>query len=161
MRDEYAVLSFPLSLLIIVIVTACVISLFFVCLTHLWDDSQRSQVSNELHRLVSEAQLMFEYADDASQTTLEVSFPPSLDYLVLGGLPSTARDIKINRSLDERESNNYYFRMRNGETSVFHSSVRFSGNTTDTIAVLFPGTYTLRLELKIFKGRSYVTVTQH
>jgi hypothetical protein len=54
---------------------------------------------------------MFEYADNGSIVTIPVQFPTSLRFIVFGYLPSNGTNEPANLTLDEKTSNNYYYRI--------------------------------------------------
>ena len=159
-QDVEAVLGLPISLIVALIVTSIVLGGFALSIFHVMHDSQTLQIEAELQKIRTKAQNMYEYADEGSRTIVPVSFPGSMHFLVFGGLPKNTTDFPYNLSLDEQTSNNYYYVMNDGFVAVYHSNVRFSGNTTNTIAVFRPGTHYLSLELVTMEGKTYVTISE-
>jgi len=154
-----AVLGLPSYIMVALVVSAAVIAVFSLSIYNIWLDSQFHQVEYEVDKIVSEAEDMFEYADEGTMVTVHVEFPDSMRYIIFGGLPCNSSSIPVGFNLDENTSNNYCFVMDDGRSSVSHSNARFSGNRTDEIAVFYPGVYDLKLELvKGLNGRSYVKI---
>jgi len=154
-----AALGLPAYIMVALVVSAAVIAVFSLSIYNIWLDSQFHQVGYELNKIVSEAEDMFEYADEGTMVTVHVEFPGSMRYIIFGGLPCDSGSIPVSFNLDENTSNNYCFVMDDGRISILHSNARFSGNKTDEIAVFYPGVYDLKLELvKGLNGKSYVKI---
>lgn len=156
--DNHGVLGLPTYLLVAITVATTILAVFLFTLTALWSDAQLYQVSQELDKIITEAELMFEYADEGTRTMLQVEFPSSLQYVVLGGLPTNSISEPTNLTLNETTSNNYYFVMDTGHFQTAHTHVRFAGETVDQMALLLPGSYTICLELVKYEGKTYVTI---
>ncbi len=157
--DNHGVLGLPMYLLVALVVAAVIFAVFSFSLFVLWQDAQLHHVSQELDRIVTEAENMFEYADEGTMVTVHVDFPSSLKYIVFGGLPTSLFSEPENLTLNETTNNNYYFIMNNGHLQTAHSHVRFAGEDIGQMAILHPGSYDVRLELVRQGGRTYVTIS--
>ena len=157
-NDDHAVVGMPVYLFVAFLVASVVITVFMLSVHGLFQESQTNQLHHELGKIVREAETMYEYADDGTVKTIEVDFPSSLRSIVFGALPNNTTGQLENQTLDEQTSNNYYYVLNDDSFQVFHSSARFSSNDTGKIAVLYPGTHTLILELRLVEGRTYVTI---
>jgi hypothetical protein len=157
-KNNYAVLSQPIGLLVILIVASLCISLIWYSIQTLMGDTELNQVEYELSSILTQASTMFEYANEGSSITVHVEFPRSLRFLVFGALPRNGTSEPTNLTLDENSSNNYFFVMNDGTTKVFHSNARFSGENLTRIALFHAGTYNLTLELRSSEGKTYVAM---
>jgi len=157
--NEKAVMGLSIYIVVAIIVASAIIAVFSIAIYNIWIDSQIHQVECETDKIVSEAENMFEYADEGTMVTLHADFPPTLRFIVFGGLPVNSNFEPDNITLDENTSNNYYFVMDTGRIFTYHSNARFSGKSHNEIAVLHPGVYDLKLELiKEEDGRTYVKI---
>jgi hypothetical protein len=109
--DEDAVVGQPVALLVIIIVAGVIITLLCLSIPNLMKDAQIHKVEGEIDRILIEATNMFEYADNGSIVTIPVQFPTSLRFIVFGYLPSNGTNEPANLTLDEKTSNNYYYRI--------------------------------------------------
>lgn len=154
-----AVLGLPIYLMVAIISAAAVIAMLVLSMHHITTESQTYQVEYEIQRIISEAENMFEYADSGTMVTLNIDFPQDMKFMVFGGLPENNGLPPTILTLNENTSNNYYFVMNNGRTTTGHTHVRFSGEQTNEISILRPGTYDLKLELvKENNGKTYVKI---
>ena len=157
--DEEAVMNLPIYILVAIIVAAASIAVFSIAIHNIWLDSQIHQIKCEMDIIVSEVENMFEYADEGTMVSVHTDFPPSMRFIVFGGLPKNG-DFELDSiTLDENTSNNYYFVMNNGRIFTYHSNARFSGKNHNEMAVFHPGVYDLKLELvKESDGKTYVKI---
>ena len=157
--DEKAVMGLPIYIVVAIIVAAAIIAAFSIAIHNIWIDSQIHQVECETDKIVSEAENMFEYADEGTMVTVHADFPSFLRFIVFGGLPVNSSFEPDNITLDENTSNNYYFVMNTGKIFTYHSNARFSGKNHNETAMFHPGVYDLKLELiKEDNGRTYVKI---
>ena len=158
LNNNDAVLGLPIYLIIAIVSAATVIAMLVLSMHQITIESQTHQVEYEIQRIISEAENMFEYADDGTLVTVHVEFPSSMKYVVYGDLAENGNVEPINFSLDENTSNNYYFVMNDGTRMAFHSNARFSSNATTTIALFPSGVYDLSLELDTTGDKTYVKI---
>ncbi len=156
--NSTAVVGMPMYLTVALIVAAIIIAVFTVGIYTMITASQTHHLERELGRIISEAQNMYQYADEGSCITVEVTFPSSLRYLVFGALPQPGYVEPTTFTINPQTSNNYYYVLVDGTMKNFHSPVRFSSKDTTKFAVFHAGTYMLCLELKKTAGTSYVTI---
>jgi hypothetical protein len=157
-RNDYAIMGYPVYLLVAIIVASVIIGLIAISVYNIWMDSQRHQVEYVTDSIISEAENMFEYADEGTVVSVSVEFPSSMRFVVFGSLPEQGTATPTDFTLDENVSNNYYYVMSDGSCATFHSNARFSGEQTNETAVFYPGSYDLTLELVKVEGRSYVKI---
>ncbi len=156
--NKDAIMGLPIYLIVAIITATAVIAILVSSIHYITIESQTHQVEYELQRIISEAENMFEYADEGTLVTVHVEFPESMKYVIFGGMSENGNDEPVNLSLHENTSNNYYFVMNDGTLSTFHSIVRFSSHNETTIALFHPGIYDLSLELCYVGGKSYVKI---
>jgi len=157
--DEKAVMGLPIYITVAIVVASVIIAALSISLYNIWLDSQYHKVQYEVDKIISEAENMFEYADEGTMITLHVALPDSMRFAVFGSLPKNGISEPDDLTLDETASNNYYFVMDDGRSSVYHSNARFSSKNHDEIALFHPGVYDLKLELvKEVDGRTYVKI---
>lgn len=160
LHDDKAVMGLPIHILVAITVATIVIAVLSIALYNMWSDSQFHQVEHEIDKITSDAENMFEYADEGTMITVHVEFPSYVRFIVFGSLPKNdGISEPANITLDENTSNNYYFVMGDGRIKTSHSNARFSGKNTDEMAVFHAGTYDLKLELiKEVDGKTYVKI---
>jgi len=157
--NKEAVMGLPVYLIVAIIVASAIIAVLSIGIYNVYLDSQFHKTQQEINKIVYEAENMFEYADEGTMIPIHCEFPPSMKFVVFGGLPKNKTNEVNDLTLDENTSNNYFFVMNNGKISISHSSTRFSGKNTDQIAVFYPGVYDLKLELvKEVDGKTYVKI---
>ena len=158
-KNDCGMVGFPVYLLVAVIIGSIVFAVFIFSILQMHNDAQVGIVQTELEKITSEAENMFEYADAGTQVTVSVDFPDSMRFVVFGSLPRNGGSQPSDLSLNEDMSNSYYFVMKDGTVQTFSSNARFSGESTDEIALLFPGSYTIRVELvEDTEGVSFVKI---
>ncbi len=158
-NDEKAVMGLPTYLLVAIITSAAIIAIFSMSIYNISKDTQYQNITNEVDKILSEAENMFEYADSGTMVTLTVNLPQNMKFMVFGGLPENNGLAPSTLTLNEVTSNDYYFVMDNGRSTTGHTNVRFSGEQTNEISILYPGTYDLKLELvKENNGKTYVKI---
>ena len=158
LNNKDAIMGLPIYLIVAIITATAVIAMLVLSMHHITIESQTYQVECELQRIISEAESMFEYADEGTLVTVHVEFPDSMKFVVFGGMPENRNAEPVDLTIDENTSNNYYFVMNDGTLSTFHSIVRFSSYNETTIALFHPGIYDLTLELQYVGGKSYVKI---
>lgn len=158
-KKEYGVVSLPSGLLVTLIIAAAIIFLFSLSLRDLLADSSRQQIEQQIHTIITEANTMFEYANEGTCVTLHVMFPSSMRFIVFGHLPKNGTIEPTNRTFDEHTSNNYYYVMTDGTMRTFHSNARFSNHNMTQNARFYAGTYDITLELRQVGGKTYVTMS--
>ena len=156
--NKDAILGLPVYLIVAIITATAVIAMLVLSMHHITTETQTHQVEYEIQRITSEAENMFEYADEGTLVTVHVEFPNSMKFAVFGDLPKNGNSEPVNLTLDENTSNNYYFVMNDGTRMTFHSNARFCGNDETTIALFHPGIYDLTLELQFVGGKTYVKI---
>jgi len=158
--DDTAVVGLPVYLLIVIIIACIIFGVFAFSIYKMHNDAQVDVVRSEIEKITSEAENMFEYANEGSLVTVHVDFPDSMGFLVFGSLPENGVMEPTEHSLDEGVSNCYYFVMDDGTIETHSSNARFSGESVDEIALLGPGSYDLRIELERVGDKSYVKIYQ-
>lgn len=160
LKKDYAVLGQPIGLLVALIIATIIIALFSASIHHLMSDMQVHDIERQIDTILLEATTMFEYADEGSLVTIQVTFPVSMRFIVFGDYPRNGTIEPGNRILDENTTNNYYYVMDDGSIHTFHSNARFSNYNMTQITVFYPGTYTIILELCQKEGKTYVTMSE-
>ena len=160
LKKDYAVLGQPIGLLVALIIATIIITLFSVSIHHLTSEMQVHDIERQIDTILLEATTMFEYADEGSLATIQVTFPISMRFIVFGDHPRNGTTEPYHRTLDENTTNNYYYVMDDGSVRTFHSNARFSNCNMTQIAVFYPGTYTIILELCQKEGKTYVTMSE-
>ncbi len=158
-KNQYAVLGQPFHLVVVFFTVTAIIIVFSLSLQNLITESHNHQIEQQIQEVLIEAAIMFENADEGSKVMFQVSFPSTVRYIVFGHLPRNNTLLPVNKILDENTSNNCYYVMTDGTVRSFHSNARFSDSTMTQIAVFYPGTYTITLELRTEGGKTYVTMS--
>jgi len=157
-NNENAVVSQPISLLVIFITAGVILTLMSLSVPSLLKDAQIHQVESQIDRILVEAENMFEYADTCTMATVHVELPISLNFLVFGSFPLNGTEEPTNLTLEENTSNNYYYAMNDGTLRCFHSNVRFSNLNMTQAVILYPGCYEVNLELRQAREHTYVAL---
>ena len=157
---EQAVLSQPMSLLIIILVAGVILTVFCLLTPRLMRDAQLHQVESQINKILIEATTMFDYAQEGSCVTVHVEFPESLRFIVFGHLPSTITNEPVNQTFDETTSNNYYLVMNDGTVHAYHSNARFSNQDMNQWMLFRSGSYDITLQLCQKEGVSYVAMSE-
>lgn len=159
LSDTKAIMGMPVYILVAIMVASVVIAVFSLSIYNIWQESQYQKVEYEVGKIVSEAENMFEYADEGSMVTVHVEFPSSMSFLVFGGVPEKGiSEPASDTKLDKNASNGYYFVMNDGKISVSYSTARFSNDNTSRISIFHSGVYDIKLELVKIKGETFVKI---
>jgi len=159
-NNKEAVIGMPIYLLVAIIVASVIISLFVFSIYNTIKKSQTEEIKSEIEKIISEAENMFEYADEGTLVTVSVDFSNSLRFVVFGSMPQNGALEPTNYTLDETMSNNYHFVTDDGTISSYSSNARFSSDDITQIALFGPGSYDLKLELvkDMVGGKTYVKI---
>jgi hypothetical protein len=158
--NDEAVVGLPVYLLIVIIIACIIFGVFAFSIYKMHKDTQIDIVRSEIEKITSEAENMFEYANEGTLVTVHVDFPDSMGFLVFGSLPENGVMEPTDHTLDENISNCYFFVMDDGTIETYSSNARFSGENADEIALIGPGSYDLRIELERVGDKSYVKIYQ-
>ncbi len=156
-ENEFAVIGTPTNLMISIITASVICSILLYSIITLSEESQTHLVKKQIDKIRSDAENMFEYANSGSKLKIDVKFPESMRFAVFGKIPDDTLK-PSNFELDKNMSNNYYFIMENGDICTYSSNARFCGNSTDRVAVLNNGEYSIYLELVCQDGMTYVKI---
>jgi len=157
-KNDEAAIGLPVYVMVAIIVGSIVFAAFALSIYNIHKDAQVDIVAAEIEKITAEAENMFEYADEGTQVTIHVDFPNSMRFMVFGSLPTDGISEPSDLSLNEDMSNSYYFVMDDGTIKTYSSNARFSGESTNEIAILHPGSYNLKIELVESEGKSYVKI---
>jgi len=152
LMNNWGMVGFPVYLLVAIIISSIVLVGFAFSILQMHNDAQAGIVQTQIEKITSEAENMFEYADAGTMVTVSVDFPDSMRFIVFGSLPRNGGSQPSDLTLDEDMSNSYYFVLKDGNVKTFSSNARFSGESTDEIALLFPGRYNICVELEQDSG---------
>jgi hypothetical protein len=156
--EENAVIGQPIYLLIAAVVSVVIIAIFLVTFYTTTIESQRYAVDHEIDKILSQAMMMYDYADEGTFITIHVDFPSTLCFIVFGGLPQNGTEQPTNLSLNTSMSNNYYYVMVDGTIHTGHTAVCFSANNSSQLALFRSGCYYINLELVREGEMTYVKV---
>lgn len=157
--DKYGVVGLPVYLTIVLVVASAVFGYLVLSVFFLQGETDIKLAEAEIGVIVSEAESMYEHADQGTKTMVHVKIPEGVNFIVFGDLPSDGFSVPTDTSLDEDTCCNYYFVMDDGSFRSFSSFARFSGRSTSEISVLYPGSYDVCLELvKTKSDGSYVKI---
>ncbi|RLF33820.1 MAG: hypothetical protein DRM98_01690 [Thermoplasmata archaeon] len=157
-NNDDAVVGMPIYLIVAIVTASMIIGVLTLSVLKLVNETKQEEVKTEIEKIVSEAENMFEYADEGTLVAIHIEFPDSMSFVVFGSMPINGLAEPNNFKLNENTSNNYYFVMNDGTLYSFSSNARFSGKSTDNFAVFKPGNYNLNLELVKTRGKTYVKV---
>jgi len=158
-----AIMGYPVYLTVALVVTAAVLGVFIQATLFINSEAEEHAIIQEIHKIATEAQNMYEYADEGTRVTVHLDLPSSLSFAVFGDVPldGCTQPTTLTRTLEETlyTSNHYYYIMNNGKMQMFHLPARFCGSTKDSIFLLEPGGYDLTLELVKLEGETFVQIT--
>jgi hypothetical protein len=158
LSNRTAVFGLPTYILVATIVSITIIIILSNIIFNIRDEVEYYQIKHTIEKIIFESENMYEYADEGSKIIVHVQFPQSMKFASFGDLPNNRCTEPYNLSIDENTSNNYYYVMKNGRISVYHSTVRFSSKNHEEIAIIYPGSYDLTLELVNIDGKTYVKI---
>jgi len=145
-KDEKGVSELPTQYMVAIIVAAIAIAVIGVAGYHLWKDMQIKEAVKEVDRIVREAELMYNTADEGTVQTLDINFPSGMKEVVFG-------------SENQYISNHYYILMNWGENKSFHAQdVHFTGDDKGR-AIVRGGINSITLELINIDGGRYVKIS--
>lgn len=157
-KNNRAVIGMPIYLMVAIFVASLIIAVFAFSIYNSVKKSKVEEIKSELEKIISEAENMFEYADEGTLVTVSVDFSDSLGFIVFGSMPQNGVLKPTDYNLTEESSNNYYFVTDDGAISSYSSNARFSSDDISKIAVFGPGIYDLSLELENVGGKTYVKI---
>ena len=157
-NNKRAVIGMPVYLLVAIVVAGVIIGLFAIAIYNSIKNSQTEQVKNEIEKIISEAENMFEYADEGTLITVSVDFSDALNFVVFGSMPQNGVLKPTDFTLNDDMSNNYYFVTDDGTILSYSSNARFSSEDISKIAFFGPGYHDLNLELVNVGGKTYVKI---
>jgi hypothetical protein len=156
--NKKAVLGLPVYLLVAIIVSVTILTFLSLSMKSTITEADIHQVQREINSILVQAEQMYTFADEGTLVTIHVEFPESMSFAVFGGMPQSSLLPPTKYTLDDHTSNNYYFVMNDGTFSISHSLVRFSSENSSSIALFYPGSYDLNLELCTIGEKTYVKV---
>jgi hypothetical protein len=156
--DEKAMMGQPIYLIIAAVVSVVIIAMLLVTLYTKTIESQRYAVEHEIDKILSQATMMFDYADEGAFVSIHVDFPSAMRFIVFGGLPQNGIEQPLNLSLNTSVSNNYYYVMVDGTIRTGHTDVCFSAENSSQLALFHSGRYYLDLELVCEGETTYVKI---
>lgn len=156
--DKFGVVGLPVYLTIVLVVSSAVFGYLVLSVFFLEAQIDSKMVAGEVDIVVSEAESMYEHADQGTKSCVHVDIPEGVSFIVFGGMPENGNNLPSNLQINSDTCNNYYFVMDDGECRSFSSAVKFCGETTGVISVLYPGEYDVCLDLVKTGSGSYVKV---
>ncbi len=157
-RSDDAVITFPIYLLVAIIVSLMVGAILFFGIAQLSSDWNMQQVHRTIDEITNQAETLVAYADYGTSKTVHVSLPLSVSYVVFGGGPQKMGQLNTSISYDKNMTNMIYFLMNNGQDHVEYSKIRFIGPTDDTYAMLPSGSYDIILSFEMVGGEPSVKI---
>ncbi len=156
--DKKAMTGFPIYFLVAIIISSLIISIFTISISEMIKKSKKDLLKNEIEKIIANAENMFEYADTGTVINLKTNFPDTLDFLVFGGIPESLNKKPSKFIFNEKTSNNYYYKLKDGTINCFSSHVRFCGKNSNELSILFKGENFLVLELVKEYNKTYVKI---
>ncbi|MFH1013502.1 MAG: hypothetical protein V1769_03215 [Thermoplasmatota archaeon] len=157
-RKDDAVVSFPIYLLIAIIVSLMVCTILFFGTAQLTSDWNIQQVHRTIDEITNQAETLVAYADYGTIKTIHVSLPLSVSYVVFGGKPQKMDQLNTSISHDKNMTNVIYFLMENGQDHLEYSTIRYYGPTDDTYAMLPSGSYDITMSVVMLGGEPSVKI---
>lgn len=144
-KNEKGVFELPMQYTVAIIVASIAIAIISFAGYQLWKDMQVKEAVKEVDKIVKEAELMYNTADEGTVQTIDINFPSGMKKVVFG-------------SSDPYAANLYYVLMDWGENKSFHAhNVRFMGNSNGRV-ILYEGVNRVTLEL-MNNGGKYVKIS--
>ena len=154
---DTASVTFPVYLLVAVIIATMVFTIIAFGTSHLISDWNFQQVKKTIDSITYQAETLAAYTKNGSIQTISISFPSEVCCVVFGGKTNLGNTTAFIRN--ENITNLIYVLMKNGQEYYAYSSVPFMGLTVDSCAVLPPGSYVITLSLQENGDETYVKIT--
>jgi len=157
-KANFATIAMPVFLLVVILSATLIIYIFSISVRDVIKNSEETKIKNQIEKIVTEAENMYEYAESGTILTINVDFPKALRFIIFGGLPTNGNNEPTNMKINEQTSNNYYYVISDNRIFTYSSNARFSGFSIDEMCLLEHGNYCLKIELVQNDGRSYVKI---
>jgi|GEM_PF-1354607 len=145
-RDKKGVIEMPIQHIIAITIASIAVAAISFAGYQLWRDMQVKEAIKEVDKIVEEAELMYNSADNGATQTIAVDFPPGIEKVVFG-------------SANPSNSNHYYILMDWGENRSFYAKyVHFTGNNGGK-AVIYSSVRSVTLELFCHGEDKYVKIS--
>lgn len=149
-RKQDAVISIPMSLCIILIISIVIISLYAMGSSMVVTFYQEEQIRQSISNVVEEVSIMTAFSSQGSQITMSLSFPPIVDSIVFG-CDSVQRMQNI--SFQSRSCITVLY--NSGKQKIIHCPVPFCDNKQDPL-LFHSGTYQVLFSIGYINGEVVV-----
>ncbi|MDG6229590.1 MAG: hypothetical protein QCH96_06460 [Candidatus Thermoplasmatota archaeon] len=159
LKEDTAVLSYPVSLFIIVLSAALVFTMIYLSVGHFSMEWNRQQMQKTVDSIIYQVETLIAYADAGSVQTLDVSIPTDVISVVFGGRFIQTSDHENGTIIrDNHTTHMISYKMKNGQQYHSFAKTSFMGINDSTCAVLTAGTHTIILSLEKIEGETYVKI---
>lgn len=143
-QTNSAVMGLPMTLVIIIIISTIIFSLYATGADVFLTFHQEQQIKNCIAQIYDHVSLMKAYSSTESQIVLDLSFPPLTDTVIFGS------NVMVNETIDEpfcyHNSCYVYIQLTNGYSEIMPSSIAFCNEHFNPL-VFHSGSYNVRFSL--------------
>ncbi|MBS3778653.1 MAG: hypothetical protein KGY50_05135, partial [Candidatus Thermoplasmatota archaeon] len=144
------------SLVIMLIISSVILSIFAVSSGFIVDFYKDEQVKNIISEVCETVTMMDAYAYEESRVTMTLSFPSTVEYVIFGSHSKTVSN--NNHTFSPSYPNCVFYQSIKGYQEVYHCSIAFCNTTGDPL-VLRSGTYEVSFSLKQMDDGVYAVGT--
>lgn len=159
LKEDTAVITYPISLFIMVLAAALVFTMIYLSVGHFSMEWNRQQMQKTVDSIIYQVETLVTYAETGSVQILDVSIPTDVISVVFGGLSSQTSDHKNDTIIrDDDTTHMISYTMKNGQQYHSYAKTSFMGINDSTCAVLPSGTHTIILSLEKNEDETYVKI---
>lgn len=146
--SDRAVMDFPMTLLIITIVSAIAIVFFTASGESFLLNHQEEQVKTMIDHVCDTVSMMNIHSSEESQIILTLSIPSKVDTVIFGSNTLTAEpSLNDSSHFSVHTHSCVLYQMDNKKPNIIHSPIAFSDENGDPL-VLKQGTYSVLFEIR-------------
>ena len=143
-QTNSAVMGLPMTLVVIIIISTIIFSLYATGADVFLTFHQEQQVKNCIAQIYDHVSVMKAYSSTESQIVLDLSFPPLTDTVIFGS------NVMVNESIEKafcyHTSCYVYIQLTNGYSEIIPSSIAFCNEQFQPL-VFHSGSYNVRFSL--------------
>ncbi|MBS3749294.1 MAG: hypothetical protein KGY67_06295 [Candidatus Thermoplasmatota archaeon] len=125
-RSNHGILSVPMSLVIITIISTIIISLFIVSANFMQSTIEKERIKTSLNSLIDRISTMASYATEENRITTKITIPESVDNIIFGNKNDNQSSIEHNTSSNSYDSYCMIIcEFKDGDFFVLHSPIGF------------------------------------
>lgn len=149
-RKQDAVISIPMSLCIILIISIVIVSLYAIGSSIVVTFYQEEQIRQSISNVVEEVSIMTAFSSQGSQITMSLSFPPVVDSVVFG-----CDSVQRMKNISFQSRSCITVLYKSGKQKIMHCSIPFCDNKQDPL-LFHSGTYHVLFSTGFINGEVVV-----